>query len=278
MSAHIHGIGLGLRNSFLDEVATREDGPDFFELFPHQFHGYGGGLRRSFEAIAARFPLITHNTSLSVGGFDPLNRDVLRSIRETLAETGGAWWSDHLCWSGARGAHTTELLPLPFTQEAVEHVVRRAQQAEYAVGARLALENVSALIRAPGGTMTEAQFTAEVLERGDLLMLLDVNNVVVNSKNFGGRPEDFIDGVPLERVAHIHLSGHTVTRHAVYDTHTCPIPDEVWDLYQYTLRRAGRMIPSVIEWDTAIPTYDEVLAEVHKARAMAGAALAREAA
>jgi uncharacterized protein (UPF0276 family) len=102
--------------------------------------------------------------------------------------------------------------------------------------------------------------------------------VVVNSKNFGGRPEDFIDGIPLERVAHIHLSGHTVTRHAVYDTHTCPIPDEVWDLYQYTLRRAGRMIPSVIEWDTAIPTYDEVLAEVDKARATAGSALAREAA
>ena len=278
MSERIQGIGLGLRNSFLSEVARREDGPDFFEFFPHQFHGYGGGLRRSFEAIASRFPLITHNTSLSVGGPDALHPDVLRTLRETLRETGGGWWSDHLCWSGARGAHTSELLPLPFSAEAVDHVVARARQAQDAVGGRLALENVSALIRTPGGTMTEAQFTAEILERGDLLMLLDVNNVVVNSKNFGGRPEDFIDGIPLDRVAHIHLSGHTVTRHAAYDTHTCPIPDEVWDLYTYTLRRAGRMIPSVIEWDTDIPTYDEVLAEVDRARDVAGAALYREAA
>lgn len=278
MRATLEGVGLGLRHEFLELVADHEDGPDFFELFPHQFHGFGGRLRRRFEAIAARFPLVTHSTALDVGGPDPLHPDLLRAVRETVAELGAPWWSDHLCWSGARGAHTSELIPLPWTPEVVRRVVARARAAEDAVGARLALENVSAMIQAPGSTLSEAEFTVEVLERGDLLMLLDLNNVIVNCKNFGGDPRAFVDALPLERVAHLHLSGHTVLRHVVVDTHVCPIPDEVWALYDHTLRRAGRLIPTLIEWDTEIPAYPQVLAEVAKARAVAGRALAKEAA
>lgn len=278
MRSTVQGIGLGLRTAFTEAAIQHPDGPDFFEFFPYQFHGYGGRMRRDFEQIASRFPLITHSTALSVGGLDPLHPHLLSSTRDAVREIGAPWWSDHLCWSSARGAHTGELIPLPFTPEVVEHVVSRAKRAEDAVGAPLALENVSALIRAPGSTLSEADFTALVLERGDLLMLLDVNNVVVNCKNFGGDPRDFIDRIPLERVAHVHVSGHTVTPDAVYDTHICPVPDEVWELYRYTIQRAARAIPTLIEWDQDIPSYDQVLAEVARARAIAGGILWKEAA
>lgn len=278
MRPTVSGVGLGLRTEFLDQVASHPDGPDFFELFPHQFHGYGGRLRRAFEAIAARFPLVTHSTALSVGGLDPLHPALLRSVRETTAELAAPWWSDHLCWSSVRGAHTGELLPLPYTPDVVRHVVRRARAAQDAVGAPLALENVSALVQAPGSTLSEADFTVEVLEQGDLSMLLDLNNVIVNCKNFGGDPRAFVDAMPLDRVVQLHLSGHTVLPHVVVDTHVCPIPDEVWDLYAYTLARAGQLIPTLIEWDTDIPAYDRLLDEVDKARAIATLALRREAA
>lgn len=279
MSTSVHGIGLGLRHEFLGQVVTDDDPrrPDFLEVFPHHFQGFGGRRRRTLGACADRYPIVAHCTGASIGGFDPLDGAYLDSIAAFVRDTGAPWWSDHLCWSGHRGAHY-ELLPLEFTRESVARAIRRAREAQDRVGATMALENVAAYLRTPNDEMDEAEFTAAVLDGADIKLMLDINNVVVNCLNFGDDPRDFIDRIPLDRVIQMHLSGHTVTPQVVIDTHVCPVPDSVWDLYRYALARAGRMIPTVIEWDTDIPEFTRVLDEVERARAHACAALRSEAA
>lgn len=278
METHICGFGVGVRPDYIEQIPDHPRAPDFFEFFPHHFLGFGGGFRRAFEAVAERAPMVMHCTFLDPGGCSNLRADLLADLAALGRRIGSPYLSDHASWSGGRGAHFPELLPLPRTMEAVEHMAARTRQISRGTGMKLALENPSVYLRVPGDELDDAQFLSAVLEAADAPMLLDVNNIVVNARNFGGDPCDVIDRLPLERVVQVHVAGHTWRGDIAIDTHVGPVPDSVWAAYQHLIRRAGRIIPTLIEWDTDIHSYDAVLDEADKARDLALAALAREAA
>ena len=272
----ISGVGLGLRVEFVDALlASDRRGPDFLEFFPQSWDTLTRVGRGPVAEALERWPVTIHSTFADLGGRSQLSGEYLDLVRRRAEAWGAPFWSDHLCWSKAADAHLFELLPLPFTSEAARHFARRAREARDRTGVPLALENVSQYVLMRGD-LDEAGFVGAVLELSDAGLMLDVNNVVVNCANHGGDPREFIDRMPLDRVWQIHVAGHTVLPHVVLDTHTGPTPEAVLDLYRYTLRRAGRMIPTILEWDTDIPTDERILDEVDRVRAAAEAALADE--
>ena len=251
---------------------------DWLEITPENWVGLGGEREHLFRACAERWPLVSHSVSLSIGGPDPLDGALLDAIEALRGTVGLAWWSDHLCYSSVDGAQLHDLFPLPSTEEAVEHVARRVREAPARVEAPFLLENISFYSHMPGGTLDDASFVRAAVEQSGCGLLLDVNNVYVNSLNHGFDARAYIDRMPLEHVRELHLAGHTPLEGIVIDTHIGPIPDAVWALYRYTLERAGRLIPTLIEWDQEIPALDGVLDEVDRAREHARAALGEEAA
>ena len=246
-------------------------------MTPENWVNLGGEREHLFRQCAERWPLVSHSVSLSIGGPDPLDGALLTAIEALRQQVGFAWWSDHLCYSTVNGAHLHDLFPLPATEEAVEHVARRVREAQARVDAPFLLENVSFYSHMPGGTLEDSDFVRQVVERAGCGLLLDVNNVYVNALNHGFDARAYIDRMPLASVRELHLAGHTPMDGVIIDTHIGPIPDGVWDLYRYTLQRAGRLIPTLIEWDQEIPPVDGVLDEVDRAREHAQAALGKEA-
>ncbi|MSP62461.1 MAG: DUF692 domain-containing protein [Myxococcales bacterium] len=269
----IEGIGLGVRRPFLQGLLATSRRVDWLEITPENWMFYGGAARRSIDACAERWPIVPHSVSLSIGGLDPLDETFLAAQAALVRRLGAPFWSDHLCYSTVDGKPTHDLLPLPFTEEAAENAAERVRACERRVEAPLLLENATYYAHMPGCTMDEAAFLRAVLERADCGMLLDVNNVYVNSLNHGFDPRAFIDRLPIDRVRQIHVAGHTRVGDTVIDTHIGPVIDEVWALYRHTLARAGHLIPTLIEWDEDIPPLDELLDELDRARAHAEAAL-----
>ncbi len=277
LSSSIHGIGLGLRRPFARDLLRTSRRVDWLEVTPENWVGLGGEREHLFRACAERWPLASHSVSLSLGGPDPLDGALLEAIESLRRQVGLAWWSDHLCYSSVGGAQLHDLFPLPSTEEAVEHVAQRVREAQARVDAPLLIENISFYAHMPG-PLEDAAFVRAAVEQSGCGLLLDVNNVYVNSLNHGFDPRAYLDRMPLERVRELHLAGHTPQEGVVIDTHIGPIPDAVWELYRYTLKRAGRLIPTLIEWDQEIPALDVVLDEVDRAREHARAALGEEAA
>ena len=278
MPRQIAGIGIGLRRQYAAALAQTERQVDFVEIMPENWVLFGGRRRRLLEACVERYPSITHSVSLDIGGLDPLDDELLLTTAELLRRTDAPFFTDHVCYSSVRGQPLSDLLPLPFTHEVIRHTAARIAQAQDRVGRPLALENATFYSHMPGAEMDEASFLCELFAAADCGMLLDINNVYVNSVNHGFDARAFIDRMPLARVWQLHLAGHTLMDDTIIDTHIGPIIEPVWDLYRYTLGRAGRLIPTLIEWDQDIPTLDEVLDEVDRARAAARAALGPEAA
>lgn len=277
MPRQISGIGVGLRLQYAAELATTERPIDFIEIMPENWVCFGGKRRRHLDACAERFPSTTHSVSLNIGGGDPLDGELLDATAELLRRVEAPFFSDHVCYSSVRGQPVSDLLPLPFTREVIDHTAARIIEARDRVGCPLALENATFYSHMPGAEMDEASFLCQLLEAGDCGMLLDINNVYVNSQNHGFDPRAFIDRMPLSRVWQMHLAGHTRVDDTIIDTHIGPIIEPVWDLYRYTLRRAGRLIPTLIEWDQDIPSFAAVVDEVDRARIAAAEALAPEA-
>jgi uncharacterized protein (UPF0276 family) len=273
----ISGIGVGLRREFADEIlAAHERGRrvDWLEITPENWMFRGGRPRRLLDECAERWPISPHAVSLSIGGLDPLDDPFLDAMERLCRDVGAPWWSDHLCYSTVNGRPTHDLLPLPFTDEAVAWSGARAREVQRRIDAPLLLENATFYSHMPGATMDEAQFLVAALEAGDCGMLLDVNNVYVNSRNHGFDARAFLDRIPLDRVRQLHVAGHTLRGDTIIDTHIGPVIDEVWALYRYVIARAGRLIPTLVEWDQEIPPLHEVLDELDRARAHAEAALA----
>ncbi len=277
MPRQISGIGVGLRLQYAAELAKTERPIDFIEIMPENWVCFGGKRRRHLDACAERFPSTTHSVSLNIGGGDPLDGELLDATAELLRRVEAPFFSDHVCYSSVRGQPVSDLLPLPFTREVIDHTAARIIEARDRVGCPLALENATFYSHMPGAEMDEASFLCQLLEAGDCGMLLDINNVYVNSQNHGFDPRAFIDRMPLSRVWQMHLAGHTRVDDTIIDTHIGPIIEPVWDLYRYTLRRAGRLIPTLIEWDQDIPSFAAVVDEVDRARVAAAEALAPEA-
>jgi uncharacterized protein (UPF0276 family) len=274
MARQITGIGVGLRRDYAADLAQTRRQVDFIEIMPENWVCYGGRRRRLLDACIERYACVTHSVSLNIGGEDPLDDELLEATAALLQRTGAPFFSDHVCYSSVRGQPLSDLLPLPFTREVIDHTAARVHKAQERVGRPLALENATFYSHMPGAEMDEAAFLCDLLQAADCGMLLDVNNVYVNSQNHGFDPRAFIDRMPLDRVWQLHLAGHTLIDDTIIDTHIGPIIAPVWELYRYTLQRAGRLIPTLIEWDQDIPPLDQVLDELDRARQQAQQALA----
>jgi hypothetical protein len=216
--------------------------------------------------------VVLHGVSLSVGSVDPLDTAYLRDVRALADAVEPAWVSDHLCW-GTFGRHNAhDLLPMPFTEESLAHVVARVSEVQEQLGRRILLENVSSYLTYADSRIPEWDFLAEVARRADCLLLLDVNNVYVSATNHGFDAGEFLRRIPVDRVGQFHLAGHQDLGTHLLDTHDAPVPDPVWALYRDAVRRFGR-VSTLVEWDDDIPPLDGVLAEAEKARAFEKAVL-----
>ena len=273
MSAPLQGFGLGLRTEHYRDFIDAKPAVDWLEVISENYMVPGGKPLAMLEAIRRDHPMVMHGVSLSIGSTDPLDLAYLRELKALARRIEPAWVSDHLCWTGVDHHNLHDLLPMPYTEAALDHLVGRVQQVQEALGRRLLLENVSSYVSYDEDAMTEWDFIAELAQRADCELLLDVNNVYVSSRNHGFDPRSFIDAIPRERVRQIHLAGHEDHGTHLIDTHDHPVCDAVWALYAHAVRRFGA-VPTMIERDDRIPPLPELLAELDHARAVQAAALA----
>jgi uncharacterized protein (UPF0276 family) len=211
--------------------------------------------------------VVCHGVSLGIGSSDPLNEAYLRSLATLIERIEPAWVSDHLCWGSLGGRYAHDLLPLPYTEEALAHVVERVEQVQDRLGRQLLLENVSSYVAYRDDEMPEWEFLSELAHRADCGILLDVNNVYVSAFNHGFSPEAYIDAIPAERIGQVHLAGHTDRGTYLFDSHIGPVPEPVWTLFRRLTERIGP-VPTLIEWDENIPPYERVAAEAQRAARM----------
>ncbi|AZE17023.1 hypothetical protein C4K09_2562 [Pseudomonas chlororaphis subsp. aureofaciens] len=263
--------GLGLRRALLDALNTAPAGAfDFLELAPENWIGIGGAHGAALRALAERYPLSCHGLSLSLGGPAPLDLGFLREVRQFLERFKVPLYSEHLSYCGDDG-HLYDLLPLPFTEEAVRHVAARIRQAQDVLGLRLAVENVS-YYAAPRQDMDELAFTNAVLAEADCDLLLDVNNLYVNSVNHGFEPQAFLAGLPPERVVAMHVAGHYDQSASLkIDTHGAPVKPVVWDLLARAYQLFG-VQPTLLERDFNFPPFAELLGELDSIRRLQASA------
>lgn len=262
------GFGLGLRTAHYEEILANRPDVDWFEALSENYMVAGGKPLHYLDRIRAEYPMVMHGVSLSIGSSDPLDRDYLNALKALARRIEPAWISDHLCWTGVAGKNIHDLLPLPYTQEAVAHIADRVTEIQEFLGRRILLENVSSYVGFRNSEMQEWEFLTAITERADCLILLDVNNIYVSGFNHGFDPRQFIDGVPAKRVCQIHLAGHSHCGTHIIDTHDAPIIDDVWSLYEYTIRRLGP-VATMIERDDHIPPLADLVAELDQARSLA---------
>ena len=266
----LQGFGLGLRTEHLaDFHQQRPAGVDWLEIISENFMVPGGKPLHHLDRLRADWPLVMHGVSLSIGGTDALDAHCLRDLRVLASRVQPAWVSDHLCWTGVQGRNLHDLLPLPLTEATLRHVASRVGQVQDALGRRLVLENVSSYVRFAADEMDEHEFISALARRTDCLLLLDVNNVYVNSVNHGFDAQAYISALPAERVVQIHLAGHSAGPDGLLiDTHDAPVCPAVWDLYAHTLRTVGWR-PTMIERDDHIPALADLVVELQLARGIA---------
>jgi hypothetical protein len=270
------GFGLGLRTAHYEAIAAERPAVDWFEILTENYLVPGGRPLQWLDRIGADYPLAMHGVSLSVGSTDPLDLDYLRAVKALAQRVAPLWISDHLCWTGVAGKNLHDLLPLPYTEPALRHVVARVQAAQELLGQRILLENVSSYVEFKDAEMTEWEFLAQVARQADCLILLDVNNIYVSACNHGFAADNYLTGIPAERVQQIHLAGHSHCGEYIIDTHDAPVADPVWALYERAVGRLGP-VATMIERDDRIPPLAELLAELERARALGARVQARQA-
>jgi len=261
------GHGVGLRREHFERVLSAPTRIDWFEVISENFMADGGRPLDVLEKVRALYPVVLHGVSLSIGSADPLNEPYLDRLAALARRTEPAWVSDHLCWAGFGGHYAHDLLPLPYTEEALQHVVSRVQRVQERLGRPIALENVSSYVTFRQSSLTEWEFLAEIARRSGCGILLDVNNIYVSSRNHGFDPRAYIEGIPKEAVWQFHLAGHSDKGTFLLDTHDHPVPDPVWELYEHALRRFGK-VSALVEWDDNIPAFERLEAESLRARAI----------
>ena len=260
------GIGVGLRTVHFPHILSQHPAVDWFEVLSENFLDTGGRPLHVLDQIVERYPVALHGVSLSIGSTDPLDREYLRKLKALAARTRARWVSDHLCWTGVLGRNVHDLLPMPYTEEALRHTASRVKVVSEELERPLVLENPSSYVEFAASTMTEWEFLSRLAEESDCGLLLDVNNVYVSSFNHGFDPRDYIAGIPADRVVQYHVAGHTHKGTHIVDTHSDHAIAEVWELYRLAWRRTGATA-TLYEWDDAIPSFEVVHAEAKKARA-----------
>ncbi len=257
----LQGAGLGLRRSLLDDINALELGKlDFLEVTPENWMALGGTYARQLQNIAERYPLVCHGLSMSLGGPAPLDSDFIEKLKTFLDAHQVVCFSEHLSYCSDQG-HLYDLLPIPFTDEAVDYVAQRIRQVQDMLERRIAIENVS-YYAAPAQQLKEIDFINAVVEQADCDLLLDVNNVYVNSVNHDYDPFEYITSLPAERVAYLHIAGHYQEHeNLIVDTHGAEVIEPVWDLLDFTYQQIGQQ-PTLLERDFNLPPMDELLSEV----------------
>ncbi|MDP1825855.1 MAG: DUF692 family protein [Archangium sp.] len=261
------GYGVGLRPKHYREFLESAPAVDWVEAISENFMGVGGRPLAVLEKVRRERPVVLHGVSLGIGSAEPLDPRYLEDWKALITRIEPAIVSDHLCWGRAHGRYSHDLLPVPFTEEVVRHVVERVSQVQDFLGRRIALENASSYLTFVESELTEWEFLAQVAKRAGCDILLDVNNIFVSSRNHGFDPDAYLAGVPVEHVKQIHLAGHQRRPELIIDTHDGPVSDEVWALYARAKGRFGE-VPTLIEWDDAVPPLETLLAEAEKARAV----------
>jgi uncharacterized protein (UPF0276 family) len=259
------GFGAGLRAEHYEDVLAGPKRVDWFEAITENYIDTKGRPLAVLESVRRDYPIALHGVALSIGSVDPLDRGYLKALRVLADRIEPALISDHLCWSSVDGRALFDLLPLPLTEECLAHVVERVRVVQDVLGRRILLENPSTYLRWNASTIFEAEFLAELAERADCGLLLDVNNVHVSAVNLGFDSRSYLDAIPAHRVGQIHLAGFSDLGTHLFDTHSRAVSDEVWSLYRYALERIGP-VTAMVEWDDDIPPWSRLVEEVDRAR------------
>ncbi len=267
------GFGLGLRSEHYIDLIDGNHPVDWLEILSENYMIQGGKPLYYLDKICERYPVVMHGVSLSIGSVDPLNQAYLQELKNLAQRVKPKWISDHLCWTGMQGINLHDLMPLPYTEEALQHLVDRINKVQDFLGQRILLENVSSYLTYQHSTISEWEFLSAVAKEADCLILLDINNIHVSAHNHGFDPLTYLKAMPAERIQQIHLAGHLNKGDYSIDTHDHEIIDSVWDLYAKSLRHLGP-VSTMIERDDDIPAIDVLLKELQKARDVSKCVLA----
>ncbi len=272
-----YGIGIGLRIPHYQHILEKKPVVDWFEIISENYMIDGGRPLAILDNILEQYNVVQHGVSLYLGSAQPLNPEHMRRLKQLTRRTGTPWLTDHLAWGSVDGRYTHDLLPMPYTWEAAGRAAENIRHAQDFLELPLAIENVSSYAEFHDSEMTEWEFLSEVVERADCGILLDVNNIYVSSINHQFDPREYLDFIPADRVAQIHIAGHSRYERFILDTHDHPVIDPVWELYERALGRTGPTA-TLLEWDDRIPPFDEVHREALKARRYLDAVVAASAA
>ena len=267
------GFGIGLRSAHYAYIESRRPAVDWFEIISENFMDSRGRPRHVLDQLVGGYPIVAHGVSMSIGSTDPLDRDYLLRLKRFAAEIEPVWVSDHVCWTGVAGVNTHDLVPIPFTEESLTHVVRRIQIVQDILERPLVLENPTSYVTYVASTMTEWEFLARMADAADCGLLLDVANVHATAVNHDFDAREYLLALPHERIVQIHLAGHDDLGTHIIDTHDRAVSDEVWELYRLAVQLTGG-VSTLIEWDDRLPPFPAVHAEALKARDFAVATLA----
>ena len=259
------GFGLGLRPNHYDAILEDKPNIDWFEIITENYLIDGGKPLFYLDKIRENYPIAMHGVSLSIGSTDPIDMSYLAQVKALSERIEPIWISDHLCWTGVDKLNMHDLLPLPYTATAIEHVVARINQVQEFLQRRILIENVSSYLTYQESAMPEWEFLAEITRRADCYILFDINNIYVSSINHAFDPLEYINKMPSERIYQIHLAGHTDHGDYIIDTHDAPVISAVWELYTETIQRFGP-ISTMIERDDHIPELNILLKELDTAR------------
>lgn len=262
------GFGVGLRPKHYREILSTQPAVDWFEIVSEDYLVEGGNPLFFLDKVRENYPVVMHGVSLSIASCDELNQDYLKQLKQLANRIQPSWISDHLCWTGVNQINAHDLLPVPYTEEALDHIVKRIDVVQNFLGQAILLENVSTYVTFKNSEISEWEFLTEVAKRSGCYILLDINNIYVSAFNHGFDPKTYINFIPVEKVKQFHLAGHTNYENYIIDTHDHDIVEAVWQLYEYALRRFPRA-SVLIERDDHIPPLEELLQESKKAKSIA---------
>lgn len=261
----ISGVGIGLRAPFTDALASGKPRVNWLEVLADNYFCDGGAVHHKLETVRTNYPITLHSVGMSVGSTDPLDTAYLGQIKQLAERYKPEWVSDHLCFTSYDGIQSHDLLPLPFTDEAVRHTATRIRQIQDFLEQPIVVENISAYLRYRHSAMSEAEFITAVAEEANCFILLDLNNAYVNQVNHGESAEDFISNIPRQRIKQLHLGGYQTRKDFLLDAHDHPVSEPVWELFA-KFTRSGSQIPTLIEWDNDIPALEVLLEQARQAQ------------
>lgn len=260
----ISGTGIGLRSSHVGEILMKQPDIPWLELLADNHMAAGGLIPAQLAAVCEIYPVTFHSVGLSLGSTDPLDFEYLGKLKKLMRQHHVAWLSEHLCFTSVDGFHSHDLLPMPYSQESLQHMAQRITHVQDFLGERILVENVSSYMKFAESEMDESEFIAALAKQADCDLLIDVNNIYVNHLNLGIDPVRYIEQLPFERVREVHLAGYEQKDGFVLDAHNNPVSDPVWDLYGQLIQHLPN-VPVLIEWDNDIPPLPRLMEEAHKA-------------